>query len=99
MADEAGRQVQAALHTAGVVLGRAVGGIGQVELPQQLGCAAAGFRPAQVEEPPDDLEVLAAGEFFLDGGRLPGQPDGAADRGRLLHDVTALDQRAPAIRP
>ena len=41
------------------------------------------MRPAQVVEPPDDLEVLPAGELLLDGGRLPGQADRAADRGRL----------------
>ena len=98
LADQAGRQVQAALHAAGVGLGRPVGGIGQAELVEQVGRPAARFRPGQVIEPPDDLQVLPAGQFLLDGGRLPGQPDRPADRGRFPHHVVTLDDRPAAVR-
>jgi hypothetical protein len=47
--------------------------------------------------PPDDLEVFPAGQLFLNGGRLPGQPDRPADRGRVPHHVIALYYRAAAV--
>ncbi len=96
--DQARGQVQAALHAARVGLGCPVRGIAEVELLQELDGAAAGRRPAQVVEAPDDLEVLPAGELLLNGGRLPRQPDRAADRRRLPYHVAALHQRLPAVR-
>jgi len=42
---------------------------------------------------------LPAGELFLDGRGLPGQPDQAAHGGRLPDHVTALHQCAPGVRP
>jgi hypothetical protein len=51
-----------------------------------------------VVQPPDDLQVFPAGQLLLDGGRLPGQPDRPADRGRLSHHVVALDHRPPPVR-
>ena len=42
--------------------------VAQAELLQQLDGAAARVRPAQVVQPPDDLQVLPAGELLLDGG-------------------------------
>ena len=53
LADQAGGQVEPALHAAGVGLGRPVGGIEQAELLEQLGRAAAGLRLAQVEQAAD----------------------------------------------
>ena len=96
-ADQAGGQVQAPLHAAGVSLGRPVGRVAQAELLEQLGGPAPGLGPAQVIQPPDDLQVLLAGELLLDGGRLAGQPDRPADRGRVAHHVIALDQRPPSV--
>ena len=95
--DETERDVEPPLHAARVGLGRPVGRIAQAELLKQFGGPAAGPRPAPVVQPPDDLQVLPAGELLLDGGRLAGQPDGAADRGRLAHDVMALDHRPAAV--
>ena len=97
-AHQARGQVQAALHATGVGLGRPVGRVAQAELLQQLGGAAAGLAPAQVVQPPDELQVLPAGELFLDGRRLSGQADRAAYRTRLPDDVIALDQGPAAIR-
>ena len=97
-ADQARGQVQAPLHAAGVGLRGPVGRVGQPELLQQLDGPAAGLRPAQVVQPPDDLQVLPAGQLFLDGGRLPGQPDRPAHRGRLPDHVVALDHRPPPVR-
>jgi len=96
-ADQAGGQVQAPLHAAGVSLGRPVGRVAQAELPEQVGGPAPGLGPAQVIQPPDDLQVLLAGELLLDGGRLAGQPDRPADGGRVAHHVIALDQRPPFV--
>jgi ABC-2 type transport system ATP-binding protein len=59
-----------------------------------------------VIEPPADLEVLPAGELLLEGRRLAGQPDGAADRTlktysggmrRRLDVAAALVARPPVL--
>src|SRR5258708_5200039 len=47
-ADQAGGQVQAPLHAAGISLGRPVGRVAQAELLEQLGGPAPGQGPAQV---------------------------------------------------
>ena len=96
--DQAGGQIQAALHAARVVLGVPIGGIGQVELLEEIGGPRPGVRLAQVVQPPDDLEILPAGELLLNGGRLPGQPDQAADRGCLPDDIASLDQCLALVR-
>ena len=98
MPDETRGQVQAALHPAGEVLGGPVGRIEQVELLQQLVGPAAGTRPAQVIQPPDDLKVLPAGQLLLDGRRLPGQADRPADGGGLPHHVVAFHHCPAAVR-
>jgi len=51
-----------------------------------------------VVEPAHDLQVLPAGEFFLDGGRLPGEPDPAAHRVGVPHHVQALDLHPARVR-
>jgi hypothetical protein len=98
LADQACGQVQAPLHATGVALGRAVRGVDEVELVQQPGGAAAGLRLLQVVEPPDQLEVLPAGQLLLKGRRLAGQADRAAHRGRLPNDVAAVHHRPPRVR-
>src|SRR5262249_57687864 len=97
LADQAGGQVQAALHATREALGGPIGRVDQIELFQQLGGAAAGLRLAQVIEPPDQLEVLPAGELLLNGRRLPGQPDRPADRGRLAYHVVAVHQGLTSV--
>jgi hypothetical protein len=97
-ADQAGGQVQPPLHAAGIGLRGPVGRVGQPELLEQLDGAAAGLRPAQVVQPPDDLQVLPAGQLLLNGGGLPGQPDRPPDRGRFPDHVVALDHRPPPVR-
>jgi hypothetical protein len=51
-----------------------------------------------VVQPPHDLQVLAAGELFLNGRGLAGQADRAAHRCGLPDDVIALHQGPAAIR-
>src|SRR5260370_35059894 len=98
MADQACGQIETALHATGVVLGLPVGSVCQVELRQQFDGARPRVRPAEVEQPADDLQVLPAGEFLLNRRRLPGQPDGAPYPGRALDNVTALDQGPAPVR-
>ena len=89
-------EVETASHAAGVRLGRAVGGVDEVELRQQLAGALAAAPPAQVVEPADHVEVLEAGEVLVDRGVLPGQPDAPAD---LLPGRPARRPRRPSPCP
>jgi hypothetical protein len=51
-----------------------------------------------VVEPPDQLQVLPAGELLLDRRRLPGQADQPPHRGRLPDNVAALDKGPALVR-
>jgi hypothetical protein len=51
-----------------------------------------------VVQPPDELEVLPAGELLLNGRRLAGQADRAAHRGRRADDVVAVHQGPSGVR-
>jgi hypothetical protein len=55
----------------------------------------AGGAPAELEQPPEQDEVLPAAEDLVDGGVLPGQPDPFADPLGLTRDVEA-GHRGPA---
>jgi hypothetical protein len=52
-----------------------------------------------VVEAAEQLEVLAAGEHLVDRVVLAGQPDPAADRGRVPRHVEARDRGAARVRP
>ena len=78
--DEGAGEVEPAAHAAGVGLDGAVRGL--VEAGTGRAARGPGFRAAAgpVVEPADHLEVLAAGEVFVDGRELAREPDGARAR-------------------
>ena len=91
-ADQAGGQVEAPSHAAGVGLRPAVAGLVEAELVQQLAGAGAGVRAGEVQQPGEQLEILPAGQLLVDRGVLAGQADRAADAVGVLHDVAAGDR-------
>ena len=66
-------------------------GVGQVELVQQLGGAAAARGPAQVVQVGHEEQVLLAGEQAVDGGELAGDADRGPDGVRVGGQVVAGD--------
>jgi hypothetical protein len=52
-----------------------------------------------VVEPPDQGQVLGAGEVLVDGRVLPGQADQPADRRGVADDVDTGDLGPPGVRP
>src|SRR6185437_12696180 len=66
--------------------------VGEVEPLQQLGRTRRGFLGAEVVEPADHVEVLAAGEVLVDRGVLAGKPDDLAYGAGLADDVVPGDQ-------
>ena len=77
--DEGAGEVEPSPHAARVRLRRAVGGVGEVEALQQVVRPARRACPlAQVVEPADHLQVLVAGQVFVDGRVLPGHADDPA---------------------
>ncbi|ALE85348.1 hypothetical protein XF36_21140 [Pseudonocardia sp. HH130629-09] len=95
--DEARCQVEPAAHAAGVGAGAAPGGVGEPEAVDQLGGAGPGGCPRQIEQPADQVEVVAAGQGLVDGGVLAGEADQGADPGGVADDVAA-EHRGPAGR-
>ena len=83
-ADEGAGQVEATAHAARVGLDRAVGGVDEVELLEQLVRTCVGLLGGQLVEPPEEPQVLAAGEVLVDGRVLAGEADDAAQLLRLL---------------
>ena len=82
-ADEAGGEVEAAAHAAGVGLGRAVGGVGEVEPGEQLLRAGLGLLAAEVRAARRSASRFwRPGEQLVDGRVLAGQADLLAHRGR-----------------
>src|SRR5581483_1957883 len=97
LGNEADGEVEAPLHAARVPLGGTVCRVDQVEALEQLVGAALPFRAVEVIEAAHDVEVLAAGQLLLDGGRLAGEADDLADGGGGADDVASLDEGAPAV--
>ena len=95
--DQAHRDVEAAAHAPRVGARAAVGGVGEVEALEQLAGALARVGALLVEEPPDVLEVLEAGQPFVDRGVLTGQADPGPGTSGIGDDVDAVD-RAPDPR-
>ena len=96
--DHRGGQVETAPHSAGVLHRGPLGGVGEREAFQHLVGAAAGGLARQIEQPPDHVEVLPAGELLVDRGVLPGESDGAAQLPRLLHHVVTGDEGGAGVR-
>ncbi len=78
---EGAGEVEAAPHAPGVGLDRAVGGLVEIEVLEQLPGPLPRAPPAEVVEAGDHVEVLEAGQVLVDGGELAGEPDPPADLG------------------
>ena len=87
-----------AAHAAREALDHSVGGVLEIERLEQLGRALPGPPARHAEEAADQLEVLAGGEAFVDGGVLAGEPDAAADALRVLGHVDPVDRGPPGVR-
>src|SRR5690606_27091146 len=94
-----GGQVEPPPNAAGVGPGWPVGGLGQLEAGQQFGRAGFGLSPAQVQQGPDEQQVLGAGEAFVDRRVLPGEPDQAAYPGRVADHVVPAHLRPAGVGP
>jgi hypothetical protein len=97
--DEARREVEPSPHPAGVVLGLPARVIGEPEALEQLVRPPPRPPRAEVEQPPERLQVLAAGQGVVDSILLARQPDPEADRAGIAHHVQSRHPRAPGIRP
>jgi hypothetical protein len=67
----------------------AVGGVLHIELFDQLVGAAPCIIAAHAAQPAEQHEVLPAGEGYIEGGVLPGEPDACPYLGRLSGDVVS----------
>ena len=72
-ADEAGAEVEAAAHAAGVRAHRPVGGVGEAQLLEHGGASRRGAGARVAEQPGDHLDVLPPGHGGLDRGVLAGE--------------------------
>jgi hypothetical protein len=92
------RDVKAPLHAAGV------GGRGprrrfdEVELLQQPACPRPPLGRRDVQQAAYEEQVLLAGEPVVDGGELPGNPDGRAYRADLAAHVMPHDAGRACVR-
>ena len=86
-ATRAPAQVEPPAHAARPALDLAVGGVGEVELLQQLVGPGPAGRGAEVVEPAHHVEVLEAGEVLVDGGVLARDTDPAAQLASVADDV------------
>ena len=90
-ADQGGAQVKPAAHPTRIGLDLAVGRLQQANALQHLAGTLARLAAGQPVEPPDHLDVLAAGEDLVDGRGLAGQPDPGAHPGWVGADVDPGD--------
>ena len=90
-------QVEPAPHAAGVGLGRAAAGVGEVEPLQQLARPGPGGPTLHAVEPADHLEVLGPGQVLVDGGVLAREPDPAAHPVGVSQHVDARHLGAAAV--
>ena len=89
--------VDASAHSARVGADAAVGGVGEIELVEQVGGAFGGVRLARPQQPGEQFEVLPAGQQFVDCSVLAGEHDRAPHRGGVGDDVVAGDERATRV--
>ena len=93
LGDQAGGEVEATAHAAGVRAGRAVGRLGEVEPLEQLGAALLHVLRRQVVQLAEHAHVLAPGEVLVDGRVLARETDRVPHRIGLLDDVMPGDVR------
>ena len=92
-------QVQPPAHAARVALDHAVGGVGQLELRQELLGPGPGLRPAHVRQLTDQHQVLAPREQRVQRRVLGGHADVAPHLRRVPQHVDAGHRRRPRIGP
>ena len=97
--DEGHREVEPALHPAGVGGERLARGLDEVELLEQLGHPRLRALRAEVAQPRHQQEVLLAGEQPVDRGELAGQADRGAHAVRVAHDVGSVHRCRAAVGP
>ena len=97
--DECAGEVEPATHATRVRLRRAVAGVGEVELLEQLACPDPGVAGAEVVQAPDHVEVLETGEVLVDGGVLAGDADLATGFGRIGEHVDTGDDGRAGVWP
>ena len=91
---EGARQVEPALHAAGVGLGAAVGGVCEAQELEQLGGTLPRLLPGDSVEAALELEQLAPGLHRIEADLLERHADPAPHLGPVLDDVEAGDPRA-----
>ena len=92
------REVEAALHAAGVRRGLAVGGVGEADALEQLVAARAALGARDALQAALQAHVLAAGEHRVQRHVLQRDADRGAHLRALLRDVVARDgRRVPAV--
>jgi len=96
-ADEAGTQVEAPTHPAGVRAHETVAGVAQPELLEDSVGGISRGTPAVAEQPGDHLEVLPTGQRRFDGGELTGQPDHPAHLLGAGQRIDAGDAQQPGV--
>jgi hypothetical protein len=97
--DERRGEVEAPAHAARVGLGRAPGGVDEVEALEQLLAAALGRCAALAVEAAHHHEVLEAREVLVDRRVLAGEADPAAQLDGVAHDVEAGHEDRAGIGP
>ncbi len=86
---QGGGDVEPTAGTARVALHRPVGNLGESEAVQQPVDAVGEFATGHMGQPPDEPEVLPAGQVVVDRGVLAGEADPVADLRGLAHGVEA----------
>jgi hypothetical protein len=87
--DEGGSEVEPAAHASGVGLGRALGGVHEVEALEQRDAAPLRLGAAHAVQTTDHREVLQPGEVLVDRGVLSGETDALAQARGVVHHVEA----------
>jgi hypothetical protein len=73
-------------------------GVGQAEPFQDLDGASSGFPGREVVQPSHHLDVLETGQVLVDGRRLSGQPETAAEDLCVPNHVKPYDLGPAAVR-
>ena len=87
------REVEPALHPAGVAAHLAVGGVGEADPLDQLVAALLALGLRDAVEGALEAHVLVGAQLRVERGLLQGGADRVADRGALGGDVVAGDRR------
>ena len=97
--DQRAAEVEPATHAARVRLDHPVGGVGQLELLEELVATPPGLGARELVEAPEHPQVLASGQVLVDGRELAGQADDRAELLGLLDDVETGHGRVPRVGP